>query len=62
MIIDCDTCEARGRACADCVVSCLLGGEATTTEMDDQEQAALGVLADFGLLPPLRLVPRRVAG
>jgi hypothetical protein len=26
MVIDCDACAARGPACADCVVSVLLGG------------------------------------
>ena len=26
MIIDCDSCEVRGLACDDCVVTALLGG------------------------------------
>jgi hypothetical protein len=30
--------------------------------MADEERAALAVLADSGLLPPLRLVPRTEAG
>jgi hypothetical protein len=55
MIIDCDTCEVRGLACDDCVVSVLLG--APRPELDESERAALDVLAGSGLVPPLRLVP-----
>ena len=54
MIIDCDSCEVRGLACGDCVVSALLGGP--PGEIDDGEAAALEALADSGLVPPLRLV------
>jgi hypothetical protein len=54
MIIDCDTCEVRGLACDDCVVSVLLGGR--QPELDEGEQAAIDVLAESGLVPPLRLV------
>ena len=54
MIIDCDSCEVRGLACDDCVVSALLGGP--PGEIDDREQAAFAALADSGLVPPLRLV------
>jgi len=58
MIIDCDSCEVRGLACGDCVVSFVLGPVqwATGDGMADEERAALAVLADSGLLPPLRLV------
>lgn len=60
--IDCDSCRARGLACGDCVVTVLLGPADTTIDLDVDEQAALAVLADSGLVPPLRLVPgtRRV--
>ena len=54
MIIDCDSCEVRGLACGDCVVSALLGGP--PGEIDEGEAAALAALADSGLVPPLRLV------
>ena len=54
MIIDCDSCEVRGLACGDCVVSALLGGP--PGEIDDDEAAALDALAGSGLVPPLRLV------
>jgi len=57
MIIDCDTCEVRGLACDDCVVSVLLGAPgAPRPELDESERLALGVLAGSGLVPPLRLV------
>jgi hypothetical protein len=67
MMIDCDTCAVRGPACGDCVVTVLLGGPpavtdgdvTTAVELDGAEQAAIAVLADSGLVPPLRLVPRK---
>ena len=54
--VDCGTCRARGPACSDCVISVLLGPMEDEVLLDDQEQAALQVMADSGLLPPLRLV------
>ena len=61
MIIDCDTCEVRGRDCGDCVVSVLLGAPPSGVEIDDEARAAIDVLAGSGLVPPLRLVaPERV--
>ena len=58
MLVDCDTCEVRGDACSDCVVSVLLGMPAPPrpVHLDDGERQALGVLACSGLVPPLRLV------
>ena len=53
--IDCDTCVVRGLACHDCVVTVLLGPPPELT-FDDEEQRALDVLAQGGLVPPLRLV------
>jgi hypothetical protein len=52
--IDCHTCELRNLACSDCVVTVLLG--APPAMLDEEDQRALGVLADSGLVPPLRLV------
>lgn len=51
--VDCTTCTVRGAACADCVISVLLGPPGVGLE--DSEQRALVVLADAGLVPPLRL-------
>jgi hypothetical protein len=56
MLIDCDRCEVRGLACTDCVVSVLLGTPEHGAELDGAEQQAIGVLAEAGLVPPLRLV------
>ena len=56
MLIDCDSCAVRGLACGDCVVTVLLGASPAGVELDDAEQAAISVLADQGLVPPLRLV------
>lgn len=53
--IDCDTCVVRGLHCHDCVVTVLLGPPPELT-IDDDEMAALDVLASGGLVPPLRLV------
>lgn len=74
MIIDCGECAVRGDACADCVVTFLTipmrpvapgaasgpadPGVDTRVELDAAERGALDVLADSGLVPPLRL--RRV--
>ncbi len=58
MIIDCDTCTAGPHACADCVVSFLTVAPAAV-ELDAAERRALGVLAASGLVPPLRMTPRR---
>lgn len=61
MIIDCGSCAVAGPACDDCVVSVLLGiPEVRTgvTDVSDEHAAAIEVLADSGLIPPLRLVSR----
>lgn len=54
MIIDCDGCQMRDLACEDCVVTFLLGPPAG---LGSAEQTALAVLADGGLVPPLRMLP-----
>lgn len=58
MIIDCDSCSVRDLACADCVVSVLLSITAIgdQAEISSDGVGALGVLADRGLVPPLRFV------
>lgn len=55
MRIDCDCCKGRGLACGDCVVTLLLGGPPDDVELDSGDRVALAVLADSGLVPPLRL-------
>jgi hypothetical protein len=56
VIIDCDSCEVRGLACGDCVVTALLGAPPGGAEIDEGERAAIDALAGSGLVPPLRLV------
>lgn len=53
--IDCDRCEMRALACHDCVVTALLGPP-PESGFDDDETRALGVLAESGLVPRLRMV------
>lgn len=55
MLIDCGTCVARPRACADCVVTALLDSPADGYLTDD-EVAAVDALATSGLVSPLRFV------
>lgn len=58
MIIDCGSCSVAGAACGDCVVTVLLGapGHAAQADVPDAHAPALRVLAESGLVPPLRLV------
>ncbi len=56
MVIDCDGCQMRDLACEECVVSFLLG---PPSDVGSAEQGALAVLADGGLVPPLRMVPEQ---
>ena len=61
MLIDCDQCAMQDTAaCGDCVVTHLLLLEDGPVRLDDQEAEALDALADHGLVPVLRLVPRAV--
>ncbi|MDQ6642366.1 MAG: hypothetical protein M3Y66_07725 [Actinomycetota bacterium] len=53
--IDCDSCLVRGLSCHDCVVTVLLGPPPELS-FDEDEQRALDVLAESGLVPPLRMV------
>jgi len=66
MIIDCDRCETRGNGCRDCVIT-VLEPPYVAEHLGEEEVRALGVLADAGLVPPLRLAvagahPRTWAG
>lgn len=55
VVVDCDTCEVRGLHCHDCVVTALLGPP-PEAGFDTEATEALGVLADSGLVPRLRMV------
>jgi len=58
MTIDCEGCAMRDLACGDCVVTFLLGPPG---DLGSAERAALAVLADGGLVPPLRMCPSEAA-
>jgi len=55
MIIDCDRCQARGLACGNCAKTFLKGEE--YADLDPAEIRALTVLANAGMIPPLRYAP-----
>ena len=60
MIIDCGHCQARGPGCGDCAVTTLLGtpsGE-RYPDLDPGTLRALTVLANAGMIAPLRYTPR----
>ncbi|MHB8453019.1 MAG: hypothetical protein ACYDAQ_21585 [Mycobacteriales bacterium] len=59
MLIDCESCTARGLACADCVVTVVLGAPTGGMDVDPVEEAALAALAEVGLVPRLRHEGRR---
>ena len=63
MLIDCDTCTARGLACDGCIMPALLGAspsdesdQPTPPALDEAEQQALRVLADGAMIPPIPVV------
>ena len=56
LLVDCASCTMRDLACHACVVSVLLG---PPQMLDESSRMAIAVLADSGLVPPLRLVPQQ---
>lgn len=56
VVIDCGSCAMADLACGDCVVSVLLGAPGQPQQVEDSHMEAISVLADQGLVPPLRLV------
>ncbi len=59
MLIDCNDCVMQHTdMCGDCVVTHVLSDLAGPLELDPDQADALDVLADAGLVAPLRLVPR----
>jgi len=53
MLLDCQSCVMRDKACSDCVVTLLLGPMPAHL---DEHRESLDVLAKAGLVPPLRLI------
>jgi hypothetical protein len=60
MTIDCGRCEMRGIGCRDCAVA-VIESQNVTGYLGEAEVRALRVLADAGLVPPLRLLPASTA-
>lgn len=69
MIVDCGDCKVRDIACADCVVTVLLGAPGWSPSegvrigsnlpriaLEQEELGAMDVLAESGLVPRLRLL------
>jgi len=57
MLIDCETCAMRETAaCEDCVVTYLL--DEAPVDLTQMQSTALVNLAEQGLVPSLKLVPR----
>jgi hypothetical protein len=54
MTIDCGRCQMRGIGCRDCAVA-VIESRNVTGYLGEAEVRALRVLADAGLVPPLRL-------
>lgn len=53
MAIDCRRCEMRGIGCDDCAIACIETRN-VTGRLPAAQARALRVLADAGLVPPLR--------
>jgi len=59
MIIDCELCVMRDKACADCVVPIILNikpSPGKNAEFSAQEEQAINHLSEQGVIPPLRFV------
>lgn len=54
--MDCESCTQREVGCSDCVVTLLMSLPQEGDRLSQGEQAALAVMAQSGLVPPLRLV------
>jgi len=55
MTIDCGRCQVRGLACGNCAATAIVGDE---PDLGPEQVRALTVLANAGLIPPLRYAPR----
>lgn len=57
LVVDCGQCVVRSTAaCQDCFVTVLLGMPGHEQEFDADEVSAINVLAEAGMVPPLRLI------
>ncbi|MEE8330765.1 MAG: hypothetical protein V3R84_03255 [Acidimicrobiia bacterium] len=59
MFIDCNNCsQQHTEVCQDCVVTHVLRDLSGPLEVDPDQAEALDILADAGLVSPLRLIQR----
>lgn len=57
MLIDCDTCAVRGRACAGCMMSAVLDAPAPVARLGPDEQRAIEVFARAGFAVQVLAAP-----
>jgi hypothetical protein len=55
MTVECERCEVRGLACGNCAATFIVAEE---PDLGPAEVRALTVLANAGMIPPLRYAPR----
>jgi hypothetical protein len=55
MTVECERCEVRGLACGNCAATFIVTEE---PDLGPAEVRALTVLANAGMIPPLRFAPR----
>jgi hypothetical protein len=55
MTVECDRCEVRGLACGNCAATFIVAADPV---LGPAELRALAVLANAGMIPPLRYAPR----
>lgn len=60
MTVECGRCEMRGIGCRDCAIA-VIESQNVTDCLTQEQVRALRVLADAGLVPPLRLSPAGMA-
>jgi hypothetical protein len=63
MLIDCNDCVMQDTsACDECVVSHVLHDISRPLSLGETEAGVLELLADEGLVPELRLIPKSAGG
>ncbi len=55
MTVECERCAVRGLACANCAATFIVEAD---PDLGPSELRALTVLANAGMIPPLRYAPR----
>jgi hypothetical protein len=59
MTVECERCEVRGLACGNCAATFIVSADPDPDpDLGPAELRALTVLANAGMIPPLRYAPR----